>query len=220
MKDQQKKIEENNETLKGITNESFGKLKEMVNNCMQVENNIRSIRDKSILFDNDIKTIKDQLVHMKRDKSKSRPPSMDAEFVKKLNMKDEEIKAISEMVKDMKKKLQTTSSEMNNLKEDKRTRELETEERQASLEILIEDVRGWVETMLNESNKQLGEIAVEVENANVKISKCSTDLGEVFAKHANNTGDMTFVKKNLEDKIKTEIFYLASAAILFSNSFH
>ena len=201
VKDQQKKIEENNETLKGITNESFGKLKEMVNNCMQVETNIRSIRDKSILFDNDIKTIKDQLVHMKRDKSKSRPPSADAEFLKKLNMKDEEIKAISEMVKDLKRKLQTTSSEMNNLKEDKRTRDLETEERQASLEILIEDVRGWVETMLNESNKQLGDIAVEVENANVKISKCATDLGEVFVQHANNTGDMTFVKKNLEDKI-------------------
>merc|ERR1711976_397599 len=61
--------------------------------------------------------------------------------------------------------------------------------------------RGWVESMLNESNKQLGDLALEVQNANVKISKCSTDLSEVFAKHADNTGDMTFVKKNLEDKI-------------------
>ena len=201
VKEQEKKIAENSQALKGITTESMGKLKEMVNNCMQVETNIRSIRDKSILFDNDIKAIKDQLVHIKRDKSKSRPPSSDAEFVKQLRMKDDEIKGLSELVNGLKRKVQTTSSEINNLKEDNRTKELETEERQASLEQLLSDVRGWVESMLNESNKQLGDLAVEVGNANVKISKCTTDLGEVFAKHADNTGDMTFVKKNLEDKI-------------------
>ena len=201
VKEQEKKIAENSQALKGITTESMGKLKEMVNNCMQVETNIRSIRDKSILFDNDIKAIKDQLVHIKRDKSKSRPPSSDAEFIKQLRMKDDEIKGLSELVNGLKRKVQNTSSEINNLKEDNRTKELETEERQASLEQLLSDVRGWVESMLGESNKQLRDLAVEVENANVKISKCSTDLGEVFVKHANNTGDMTFVKKNLEDKI-------------------
>mgnify|MGYP001307856748 FL=1 len=173
----------------------MGKLKEMVNNCMQVETNIRSIRDKSILFDNDIKAIKDQLVHIKRDKSKSRPPSSDAEFIKQLRMKDDEIKGLTDLVNGLKRKVQNTSSEINNMKEDNRTKELETEERQASLEQLLSDVRGWVESMLNESNKQLGDLAIEVGNANVKISKCSTDLGEVFVKHANNTGDMTFVTK-------------------------
>ena len=201
VKEQEKKIAENSQALKGITNESMGKLKEMVNNCMQVETNIRSIRDKSILFDNDIKAIKDQLVHIKRDKSKSRPPSSDAEFVKQLRMKEDEIKGLSELVNGLKRKLQNTNSEINNIKEDNRTKELETEERQASLEQLLSDVRGWVESMMNESNKQLRDLAVEVENQNIKIGKCSTDLGDVFVKHASNTGDMTFVKKNLEDKI-------------------
>ena len=176
----------------------------MANNCMQVETNIRSIRDKSILFDNDIKLIKDQLVNLKRDKSKSRPPSSDAEFLRQIKMKDDEIKGINEMVNNLKKKVQTTSAEVNNIKEDKRTKDLETEERQASLEQLLSDVRGWVETMLNESNKQMSEVALEVENANVKITKCASDLGEVFVKHASSTGDMSFVKKNLEDKI-TEV---------------
>merc|ERR1712032_1134199 len=133
VKEQEKKIAENSQALKGITTESMGKLKEMVNNCMQVETNIRSIRDKSILFD-DIKAIKDQLVHIKRDKSKSRPPSSDAEFVKQLRMKDDEIKGLSDLVNGLKRKVQNTSSEINNMKEDNRTKELETEERQASLE--------------------------------------------------------------------------------------
>merc|ERR1712038_914563 len=201
VKSQEKIIADNSQALKGITNESIGKLKEMANNCMQVETNIRSIRDKSILFDNDIKLIKDQLVNLKRDKSKSRPPSSDAEFLRQIKLKDDEIKGINEMVNNLKKKVQTTSAEVNNIKEDKRTKDLETEERQASLEQLLSDVRGWVETMLNESNKQMSEVALEVENANVKITKCASDLGEVFVKHASSTGDMSFVKKNLEDKI-------------------
>ena len=196
-----KDLAENSESLNGITNESLEKLKEMATNCVQVETNIRSIRDKSILFDNDIKHIKDQLVHLKRDKSKSRPPTSEAEFTRQLKLKDDEIKGISELVKDLKRKLNTVGAEINNLKEDKRTKDVETEERQASLEQLLSDVRGWVETMLNETNKQLGEIAVEVENANVKITKCASDLSEVYVQHASSTGDISFVSKNLEDKI-------------------
>ena len=199
--EQNKILSENSEALKGITKESFGKLKEMVNNCMQVESNIRSIRDKSILFDNDIKQIKDQLLHIKRDKSKSRPPSSEAEVFKQLKIKDEELKSLTECLTGLKKKMQVLQSEVSNIKEDKRTKDVEAEERQASLEQNLSDVRDWVETMLSESNKQLGDIAVEVEAANLKISKCASDLSEVFVQHATNTGDMSFVKKNLEDKI-------------------
>ena len=36
VKEQEKKIAENSQALKGITTESMGKLKEMVNNCMQL----------------------------------------------------------------------------------------------------------------------------------------------------------------------------------------
>ena len=149
--------------------ESIGKVKEMATNCLQVETNIRSIRDKSILFDADIKQIKDQLVHLKRDKSKTRPASSDVEIQKLIKTKDEELKSVNETVKELKKKVNSTSLELNNIKEDKRTKDCENEERQISLEQNLSDVRGWVETMLNESNKQLRGIADEVENANVKI---------------------------------------------------
>ena len=200
--DNQKSISENTSALKGVTMESIGKVKEMAANCMQVETNIRSIRDKSILFDNDIKQIKDQLVHLKRDKSKTRPTTSDAEIQKLMKTKDEELKSLNETVKELKRKLHSTSLELNNIKEDKRTKDCENEERQISLEQNLSDVRGWVEAMLNESNKQLRGIADEVENANVKISKCASDLSEVFVQHASSTGDVSLVKKTLEDQIK------------------
>ena len=200
--DNQKSISENTSALKGVTMESIGKVKEMAANCSQVETNIRSIRDKSILFDNDIKQIKDQLVHLKRDKSKSRPTASDAEIQKLMKTKDEELKSLTDTVKEMKRKLHSTSLDVNNIKEDKRTKDSETEERQISLESELSDVRGWVEAMLNESNKQMRGIADEVENAKVKISKCSSDLSEVFVEQASSTGDVSLVKKALEDQIK------------------
>ena len=161
-----------------------------------------SINIETILFDNDIKQIKDQLVHLKRDKSKTRPAASDAEIQKLMKTKDEELKSLNETVKELKRKLHSTSLELNNIKEDKRTKDCENEERQISLEQNLSDVRGWVEAMLNESNKQLRGIADEVENANVKISKCASDLSEVFVQHASSTGDVSLVKKTLEDQIK------------------
>ena len=118
MVDNQKSISENTQALKGVTVESIGKLKEMATNCLQVETNIRSIRDKSILFDNDIKQIKDQLVHLKRDKSKTRPTASDAEIQKLMKTKDEELKSLNETVKELKRKLHSTSLELNNIKEE------------------------------------------------------------------------------------------------------
>merc|ERR1719305_2103617 len=54
-------VKENSEALKGITKDSIGKIKEVAQNCVQIEANIRSVREKSIIFDNELKQIKDKI---------------------------------------------------------------------------------------------------------------------------------------------------------------
>jgi len=198
---QSTKVSENSNALKGITLDAIGKIKEVANNCIQVEMNIRSIRDKSILFDNDLKQIKDQISQVKYENG-NQQQTFEKEVLDLVKQKDEEIKAFNDGIKNVKKKLQSNTSDLNNFKEDKRTKEGENEERQLSLEQNLSDVRGYVENILNETNKQLTNISVDVDNANLKISKCTSDIGEVFHKHANHTGDFTFVIKNLEEKLK------------------
>jgi len=204
MEKQTTQIAENSTALKGITLDSIGKIKDVANNCVQVEMNIRSIRDKSILFDNDLKQIKDQIAQMKYENGNNQQQqnqTFEKEVMKLLKQKDEEVKTANEGIQMIKKKVQQNTADLNNLKEDKRTKEGENEERQSSLEQNLLDVRSYVETMLNETNKQLTDIAIEVENANLRITKCTSDIGEVFHKHADHTGDFSFVIKNLEEKL-------------------
>eukprot|EP00092_Neocalanus_flemingeri_P022775 GFUD01024695.1.p1 GENE.GFUD01024695.1~~GFUD01024695.1.p1 ORF type:complete len:3073 (+),score=1009.79 GFUD01024695.1:162-9221(+) len=201
IKQQTSDISENSNALKGITLDSIGKIKEVANNCVQVEMNIRSIRDKSILFDNDIKEIKDQISQLKYESGNQQQIS-EKDVLKLVMQKDEEIKAVTDGIQNVKKKLKLNTADLNNIREDKRTKESENEERQLSLEQNLSDVRSYVEGLLNETNKQLTNIAIEVENADLKISKCASDIGEVFHKHANHTGDFTFVIQNLEEKFK------------------
>merc|ERR1712106_36612 len=201
---QSSQISENTTALKGITLDSIGKIKDVANNCAQVEMNIRSIRDKSILFDNDLKQIKDQISQMKYENGNNQQElqeSSEKDVMKLLKKKDEEVKAANEGIQSIKKKVHQNKLDLNNIKEDKRTKEGENEERQSSLEQNLLDVRSYVESMLNETNKQLTGIAIDVENANLKISKCASDIGEVFHKHADHTGDFTFVIKSLEEKM-------------------
>merc|ERR1711892_985566 len=201
---QSSQISENTTALKGITLDSIGKIKDVANNCAQVEMNIRSIRDKSILFDNDLKQIKDQISQMKYESGSNQQElqeSFEKDVMKLLKKKDEEVKAANEGIQSIKKKVHQNKLDLNNIKEDKRTKEGENEERQSSLEQNLLDVRSYVESMLNETNKQLTGIAIDVENANLKISKCASDIGEVFHKHADHTGDFTFAIKSLEEKM-------------------
>ena len=201
---QKKQISDNSDALKGITTDSIVKLKDVANNCVQVEMNIRSIRDKSILFDNDLKKIKDQIIEIQQE-NKNNVPQPQQQYSDQQSIfkeKDDEIRVLNDGIKNLKKKVQTNSLEINNMREDKRTKEAENEERQLSLEQNLSDVRGWVETMLNESNKQLSDISQEVENANLKIGKCVTDIGDVLQQQTVKNGDFSFGIRSLEDKVK------------------
>merc|ERR1711936_190281 len=147
-------ITENSNALKGITNDSIGKIKDVANNCVQVEMNIRSIRDKSILFDNDLKQIKDQITQIKHENT-NQQQTFEKDILKIVKQKDDDVKAVHEGIQNIKKKVQANTTDLNNFKEDKRTKEGENEERQLSLEQNLSDVRGYMETMLNETNKQV-----------------------------------------------------------------
>ena len=105
----------------------------MANNCVQIETNIRSIREKSIIFDNELKQIKDKIA---QTEYKLENKDQDgAKEVKKMMMDREvEVKKMSEDIEAMKKKVQLNVMELGNFREDRRTKEAETEERQLSLE--------------------------------------------------------------------------------------
>merc|ERR550532_868125 len=194
-------VKENSEALKGITKDSIGKIKEVAQNCVQIEANIRSVREKSIIFDNELKQIKDKIAQTEY-KLENKDQDGAKEVKRILREKEEETKRMADDIESMKKKVQMSVMELGNFKEDKRTREGENEERQMNLEQNLLDTRGYVEQMLQETNKQLTAIAGDVEAADRKISRCAADIGDVLERQENSSGTSSKVVSSLETQMK------------------
>ena len=124
-----------------------GKIKEVASNCVQIEANIRSIREKSVIFDNELKQIKDKISQTEY-KLEEGSGSGAKEIKKMMKEKEEEIRRLVNGMEEVKKKVQQNMMELGNFKEDRRTKEGENEERQLSLEQNLLDVRTYVERML------------------------------------------------------------------------
>merc|ERR1711962_13016 len=195
-------IKEHCEAIKGITRDSIGKIKDVATNCAQIEANIRNIRDKSVVFDNELKSIKEQLAHTtyKLEENKEQEAAKDVKMV--IKEKEEEVKKLGESLDAVKKKVQLNSMELSNIKEDKRTKEGETEERQQSLEQNLLDVRTYVERMLQETNKQLAGITGEVESTDRKIKRCSADILDIINRQERATGDSSTALAALETQVR------------------
>jgi len=193
-------IKDNSEALKGMTKDSIGKIKEVATNCVQIEANIRSIREKSVLFDNELKQIKDKIAQTEY-KLENKDQDGAKEVKKMMKDKEEEIRKLSENVEGVKKKVQLNSMELGNFKEDKRTKESENEERQMSLEHNLLDVRTYVERMLQETNRQLTGIASEVESADRKITRCSADIVDILDRQENSSGTSSVALAGLEAQV-------------------
>merc|ERR1711962_166032 len=195
-------IKEHCEALKGITRDSIGKIKDVATNCAQIEANIRNIRDKSVVFDNELRSIKEQLAHTtyKLEENKEQEAAKDVKMV--IKEKEEEVKKLGESLDAVKKKVQLNSMELSNIKEDKRTKEGETEERQQSLEQNLLDVRTYVERMLQETNKQLAGITGEVESTDRKIKRCSADILDIINRQERATGDSSTALAALETQVR------------------
>lgn len=112
---------------------SPGKIKEVATNCVQIETNLWSIREKSIIFDNELKQIKDKIAQTEY-KLENKDQDGAKEVKKMMIDREVEVKKMSEDIESMKKKVQLNVMELGNFREDRRTKEAETEERQLSLE--------------------------------------------------------------------------------------
>jgi len=209
---QAKEVAGNSLALRDITTESIGKIKEVAANSLQIEKNIRSINEKSVLFDNSLKemhdqiwqnqyqaeqegrTIRDQIQRIKTD----RPPGSSS------NLSEDDITHVKGAVK-------TMEQDLKNLIHNKNTKDLEDEERRLSMEGSLLDLRNYVETGLFEANSQLGGIAGELDSALDKISKCEKDMTEMEERadsRQTSTG-LTVGKleanfKQLTDQVETE----------------
>jgi hypothetical protein len=116
--------------------------------------------------------------------------------------KGDEVKRLVEDIESMKKKVQLNVMELGNIKEDKRTKEGESDERQMSLEQNLLDVRAYVEQMLQETNKQLAGVAGEVQAADRKLTRCAADITEVAARQEKGQGSSGQAVAGLEVTVR------------------
>ena len=173
----------------------------MAQNCLQIEANIRSVREKSIIFDNELKQIKDKIAQTEY-KLENKDQDGAKEVKKVLKEKQAEMQSMAEDIETMKKKVQMSMMELSNFKEDKRTREGENEERQMNLEQNLLDVRTYVEQMLQDTKKQLTGLVGDVEAADRKVSRCADDIGDILERQENNSGTSSKVVSSLETQMK------------------
>ena len=178
-----------------------GKIKEVASNCIQIEANIRSVRDKSVIFDNELKQIKDKIAQTEY-KLENKDQDGAKEVKKMIKDKESEVKKLAESMEDVKKKVQQSMQELKNFKEHNRTKEGEDEERQVSLEQNLLDVRTYVEQMLQETNKQLTGIAGEVEVADRKIARCAADIGDVLERQETSSSGSGQAVTGLEKQVR------------------
>ena len=81
----------------------------MAQNCLQIEANIRSVREKSIIFDNELKQIKDKIAQTEY-KLENKDQDGAKEVKKVLKEKQAEMQSMAEDIETMKKKVQTKAS--------------------------------------------------------------------------------------------------------------